>query len=186
MRISRFIFEAVAFAGTLLAASVANATEPQVAFVVKDGWVSMKMTRDEKPVPDAEVRVYDEHGGKFGEGETGSEGQAEFPLPPGRIFRLEIKTGDRTADIIQLTKVDDQVMPANVLLSFGLAPCCRALPRNKASTSPGTDPATLFGSVPVWMQAGGSMLFTILGVTIFLTARRSSTPTDRPLPEETP
>ncbi|MFO0823945.1 MAG: hypothetical protein U0792_12685 [Gemmataceae bacterium] len=41
---------------TILAtAPPALALEPQVEFLVKDGWVSMMLTRDGKPIPEAAV-----------------------------------------------------------------------------------------------------------------------------------
>lgn len=180
---SRFLIAAVVLLATVFSTAPARAAEPQVAFVVKDGWVEFTLTSDDKPVPDAQVRVFDGQGGKFAEGETGPAGRGEFPLPPGHSFRVEIRIGDRTADPILLTPIDDHVVPTNVLLSFGLAPCCRVPSRGGMFGSGGPDapntsrPAP--GSIPVWMQVVGSILFTFLGVSIIWLSRRHSSPTDR-------
>lgn len=122
---SRFWIAAVVLLATVVFVSPVAAGEPQVAFVVRDGWVEFTLAQDDKPVPDAQVRVFTTNGHKFAEGETGPGGRGEFPLPPGHSFRVEIKIGDRTADPIMLMPIDDHVVPTNVLLSFGLAPCYR-------------------------------------------------------------
>lgn len=177
---SRFWIAAIVPLAILVFASPAAAREPQVTFVVKDGWVEMTVTQDDKPVADALIRVFSATGHKFAEGETGPGGRGEFPLPPGHSFRVEIKIGDRTADPILLTPIDDHVVPTNVLLSFGLAPCCRVPPRGGVfgSKSPTESPlntaTSSLGSMPVWMQAGGAVVFTILGVFILFGSRRST------------
>jgi hypothetical protein len=177
---SRFWIAAVVPLATLLFVSPVAAREPQIAFAVKDGWVEITVTHDDKPVADAQVRVITLSGHKFAEGETGPEGRGEFPLPPGTDFRVEIKVGDRNADPIRLTKIDDHVVPTNVLLSFGISPCCKLPSRGSMFgsgekevpiPSPQTSPP---GSMPIWMQAGCAVAFTILGVFILLGSRRST------------
>ncbi len=178
---SRFWITAVALLATVMFVSPVSAGEPQAAFAVKDGLIEMTITRDDMPVADAQVRVFAANGHKFAEGETGPEGRGEFPLPPGTDFRVEIKVGDRTADPIRLTKIDDYVVPTNVLLSFGLAPCCKVPSRGGMfGTEPPTassppDPANSPSfSMPVWMQATCAVAFTILGGFILLGSRRST------------
>jgi hypothetical protein len=170
----------------------ADAAEPQVAFVVKDGWVEFALSQDDKPVPDAQVRVFTTNGHKFAEGETGPGGRGEFPLPPGHSFRVEIKIGDRTADPILLTPIDDHVVPTNVLLSFGLAPCCKVPSRGSGFGSggredpPTSSPTTSSGSIPIWAQVVCNVLFTALGVSIIWMSRRQTSPTNHLPSKDTP
>ncbi len=89
---SRFWIAAVVLLATIVSVSPVAAGEPQVAFGVKDGWVEFTLAQDDKPVPDAQVRVFTTNGHKFAEGETGPGGRGEFPLPPGHSFRVEIKS----------------------------------------------------------------------------------------------
>jgi hypothetical protein len=110
-------------------------TEPQAAFTLKNGWVELALRKDGRPVANAAIQIIDEHGLNFGDGETGDEGRAAFPLPPGASFVVEIKAGDRTADPIRLFKCDAGVEPARVLLSYGLRPCCRSIKPAAEATS---------------------------------------------------
>ncbi|MBA4189880.1 MAG: hypothetical protein C0467_18000 [Planctomycetaceae bacterium] len=184
MRCSKIMISVTTLLGfALIASSSAKAVEPQAAFVVSDGWVSFTLTRDDKPVPDAVVRVYDEQGRMFGEGETGSEGRGEFPLPRGNLFRVEIKIGDRTADMIPLTKVEDRVVPSTVLLSFGLAPCCRFETKatGYGTIRQGTPADATLIPPSIWVKAGGGIILTLLGAAVIVTACRSN----RTVPKET-
>lgn len=183
---SRFHIAAVVLLATAFSPASVLAAEPRVAFSVKDGWVEFTLTHDDKPVADAQVRMFTTNGHKFAEGETGPGGRGEFPLPPGHSFRIEIKVGDRTADPILLTPIDDHVVPTNVLLSFGLAPCCKVPSRGTFGTeSPGQSrPASPPGSIPIWLQAAGGIAFIILGALILWVSRRH--PTDRSVPKEMP
>jgi hypothetical protein len=185
------LIAAVVLLTTAFSPASVRAAEPQVAFVVKDGWVEFTLTQDDKPVADAQVRVFTANGHTFGEGETGPQGRGEFPLPPDHSFRVEIKIGDRTADSILLTPIDDHVVPTNVLLSFGLAPCCKVPSRGMFGSGgrdvPATNPpATSPGSIPIGAQVVCSVLFTALGVSIIWMSRRRSSPTDRLPSRETP
>jgi hypothetical protein len=180
---------AVVLLATACRPAVAHAAEPQVAFVVADGWVEFALTQDGRPVAGAQVRVFAATGHRYADGETGPEGRGVFPLPPGPSFRVEIKLGDRTADPILLTPVGDHVVPTEVLLSFGLAPCCKVPSRAGAFGAGGADPGLpdrpeTTGSLPVWVRAAGGVAFTVLGVVILWASRRH--PTTRPLPKETP
>jgi len=179
VRCPKIVIAATAFLGlSPMASSEAAAAEPQVSFVVKDGWVPFTLTRGDIPVPDATVRVYDAQGSMFGEGETGSEGRGEFPLPRGDLFRVEIKIGDRTADMIQLTKVEDRVVPSSVLLSFGLAPCCRVATKATGSGTvrQGTPEDATLIPPSIWVKAGGGIILTLLGAAVIVTAFRSNRP----------
>ena len=180
---SRFWIAAVVLLATVVFVSPVAAGEPQVAFVVKDGWVEFTLAQDDKPVPDAQVRVFTTNGHKFAEGETGPGGRGEFPLPPGHSFRVEIKLGDRTADPILLTPIDNHVVPTNVLLSFGLAPCCKVPSRGMFGTeSPDQSrPASPTGSIPIWLQAAGGIAFTVFGALILwgAAATRPTVPPQR-------
>lgn len=101
------------------------AIEPQATFKVEDGWIALTLRKEGQPIGDAEVRVIDERGGVFATGQTGAEGESSFPMPPGKSFLLEVKTGERVSDPIRIWKTGEGVEPARVLLSFGLKPCCR-------------------------------------------------------------
>lgn len=102
------------------------ASEPQVSFAVKQGWLDFLVEQDGAPLSDVRVQSYDSQGNRFAEGETGAKGRGNFPLPAGNRFLVELKIGERHADPIWLTRVGDNVVPNEVLLSFGLRPCCRA------------------------------------------------------------
>ena len=188
---SRFWIAAVVLLATVVFVSPVAAGEPQVAFVVKDGWVEFTLAQDDKPVPDAQVRVFTTNGHKFADGETGPGGRGLFPLPRGHFFLVEIKIGDRTADPILLTPIDNHVVPTNVLLSFGLAPCCKVPSRgmfgSEVQDAPTTSPtATSPGSFPIWAQVVCSVLFTALGISIIWMSRRRTSPTNRLPSKDTP
>src|SRR5581483_2280836 len=106
-------------------AARAAAAEPQAVFVLKNGWVTLALQQDGRPLADAVVEITDERGTKFGEGQTGQDGRAEFPAPRGTSFLVEVKSQGRAADPIRLYKLDAGVAPGRVLLSYGLRPCCR-------------------------------------------------------------
>jgi len=146
------------------------AADPQVEFTVTDGWVEFRLTRDDRPVSGARVLVTDARGQKFADGATGEDGAGEFPIPPGsKNFRIEFRIDDRIADSILLTPVDGIVVPTNVLLSFGLAPCCRAPAKRTESLrdSPSThDDESSHEIVPTWLRAGVGVTITLLGVAI--------------------
>ncbi|MFO0805522.1 MAG: hypothetical protein U0791_20655 [Gemmataceae bacterium] len=171
----RAVLRVVVIAANLLRAeSDAGAAEPEIAFTVVDGWVELKLTQDDNPLPGAKVRVLDSRGGKFADGETGTDGSGEFPMPPGTQFRVEIKVGDRTADMILLTQVDGIVVPKSVLLSFGLTPCCRYSSRSTVATEtelPATASEREF-TIPRWFQAAVGIAFTILGAAILVRRER--------------
>jgi hypothetical protein len=151
----------------------APAAEPQVEFEVKDGWVEFVLTQDDKPVPDAVVQVYDGNGGKFAFGEPGAEGRGTFPLPSGPEFRVEIKVGGRTADLIRLTVTESRVTPDRVLLSFGLAPCCRVPSRGGfGSAPPANPPASRSFSFPPWAQAASGILLMLVAIVVVVATCR--------------
>jgi hypothetical protein len=183
---SRFHIAAVVLLATAFSPASVLAAEPQVSFGVKDGWVEFTLTHDDKPVADAQVRVFTTNGHQFAEGETGPGGRGEFPLPTDHSFRVEIKIGDHTADPILLTPIDDHVVPTNVLLSFGLAPCCKVPSRGTfgSESRDQSQPASPPGSFPIWAQVVCSVLFTALGVSIIWMSRRH--PTDLSTSKEIP
>lgn len=171
---SRFRIAAVALL-TLAFCAATRAGEPQVAFALKGGWVKFTVTQDDKPVPDAVVRVFNAQGAEFAEGESGPSGRGQFPQPPDGMFRVEIKVQNRTADPIALTPVDGAIVPTNVLLSFGLAPCCRAPSRTALSPDP-PPPTVSRDTLPVWMSAGVGVAFTLLGAIILVRSVRKVSP----------
>lgn len=109
----------------LAIALAAPRAEPQATFAHEAGWIVLTLTHGEQPVGDALIQVYDEAGAMFASGETGANGRGQFPLPRGDSFLVEFKIGDRTADPIRITSTPNGPFPGEVLLSFGLAPCCR-------------------------------------------------------------
>ena len=109
--------------------------EPQAAFVLnKRGWVEFALRQDGRAVANATIQIIDDQGVNFAEGETGDEGETAFPLPRGAFCVVEIKVGKRTADPIRLYKSDKSIVPARVLLSYGLRPCCRFKDRSEVTT----------------------------------------------------
>ncbi len=162
------------------AAAPCNAAEPQVAFTLKKGWVGFAIEQDGKPVPSAIVRAFDEHGHNFAEGETGDEGRGEVPQPRGASFTIEIKVGKRVADPIRIRRAGKGVEPANVLLSFGLRPCCR-VPSQGWSFKPPEPMPSGPRNPRLWLQAGAGTVFLMFGAAILILARRPS-PTDTDLP----
>jgi hypothetical protein len=150
-----------------------RAAEPQVAFAVKTGWLEFTLRQNGEPVPDATVLVFDEDGRQFAEGETGDQGRGQFPLPRGQAFHVEIKLGGRTADPIRLRRSGDgkSVVPANVLLSFGLRPCCRVVPRSERVEAQEPAPAPFASPLPVWLQGAVGMSFLLLGTAVLVLAR---------------
>lgn len=148
-----------------------HAAEPTVSFQVKKGWVSFALQQNGKPVP-AVVQVLDEHGRTFAEGETGQEDRGEFPLPAGSTFTIEIKVGSRTADPICLRRAEGgtSVEPGNVLLSFGLRPCCRVSGRGGPTAGKDVPPASP-RSVPAWLYALFGMSLLLIGSAVLVRNR---------------
>jgi hypothetical protein len=109
----------------LVPAGVLQAAEPQARFTLKHGWVELILRQDGKPVPGAALRILDANTHQFSEGETNATGKTEFPLPRGPGFIAEITLGERTADPIWIERDKDGIEPEQVLLSFGLHPCCQ-------------------------------------------------------------
>lgn len=141
--------------------------EPQIAFVVADGWVTFKLQQDGQPVAGARVRVLDAQGRQFAEGETGPEGRGLFPLPPGASLMVEVKLGERTADLIRLTRTDDSLVPTQVLLSFGLRPCCRGA---KSLESPAPEAHPLARAA--WPAGLGGVLI-VIGTVLLLFEKKN-------------
>jgi hypothetical protein len=183
VRYRPLLIAAAVLIGIPLTAPIGRAAEPQVEFEVKDGWVEFVLTRDDKPVPDATVLVFDSGGNKFAEGETGAQGRGLFPLPPGAEFRVEFKVDGRNADMIRLAPVDGRVVPNRVLLSFGLAPCCRTPSRAAVagSAAPPPEPVPFLNLRSVWLQAGAGVALTLVGVVILGASRRGSPHTPKAL-----
>jgi len=148
---------------TLLALSVlalpaVAAAEPRVAFTVEDGWLRFAVRQDDKPVADAAVSVFTEQGAPWAKGETGDNGKGGFPLPRGDEVLVELKLGEKTADLITLRRTGDGVEPAEVLVTFGLRPCCR-VPSRGGVYQPGPDvsPASS-GRWLAWTVMSGCLL----------------------------
>jgi hypothetical protein len=180
-----------AFLALLVSANTAQTAEPQISFTVKNRWVKFNLTHDETPVTNGMVRVFDGFGNTFAEGETGTNGQGEFPLPSGHQFKVEIKIGERTADLIPVTSIGgNRVVPNRVLLSFGLAPCCRIVSRGVVEKQTATvlsphEPSDKkeIGS-NLWMPAIGTLILLLAGTCLVLLAFRPSTSTENTLAKE--
>lgn len=167
---TRFVFSITVALLATAGFTAADAAEPQVEFEVKSDRVAFAVTRDEQPVAAAKVRVFD---GilVYAEAESGPDGRGECPMPPGEFFRVDIQIGDRTADRILLRKIDDHVFPSRVLLTFGLAPCCRVPSRGWAAWSqrvPASD-AQADSTPSWWVVAGGAGIALFVFVTTILT-----------------
>lgn len=156
----------------LIESGVGAAAEPQVDFSLKAGWVECGVTKDGEPVRDAVFHIISASGSKFAEGETDDRGQGQFPVPPGKWFIVEIKTGTRTADAIRLVHDSDGIQPAKVLLSYGLRPCCRVLAKKDATPKPA---AVATGEArSIWLLAGTAFSALAFATIIILaTGRRS-------------
>jgi hypothetical protein len=109
----------------LLAAGVANASEPQAAFRVEEGWVRFVVTQDDRAVPEVTVRVMDRPGAPFVEGEA-EEGAGTFPAPPGADCVVTFSIAGKEADPILLRFPDrrNRAEPERVLITFDRRPCC--------------------------------------------------------------
>src|SRR4051812_21690912 len=108
----RPIFFLAAF---VLSASPLSAQEPEVSLGVKAGWLHFALTtREGQAVKDSPVAVYDLKGQKIAEGDSGEDGQGEFPLPPGGRAIVEFKIGKRLADPILLKYGPGGVFPERV------------------------------------------------------------------------
>jgi hypothetical protein len=166
------------FAGLALlcGASFCSAGEPQAEFALKAGWVECTVEGEGKPLADALIRILDEKGSNFAEGETDERGQGQFPVPEGKWFTVEIKTGKRTADPIRLSKTGAGIEPARVLLSYGLRPCCRVLLRRDAVKSEAAVEKSSAASdaMPIWLLAGTTGGALLCAVAIVLVASRRS------------
>jgi LPXTG-motif cell wall-anchored protein len=155
----------------LVPAARATSAEPQAAFALSKGWVELGLKLDGRPVADAVIEVTDERGANFGTGETGADGQAVFPMPPGATFVVEIKSGGRSADPIRLYRNGDAIEPSRVLLSYGLRPCCRfksrgddAGPTEAIPSSPQTQ-----AGMP-WLPLTGAA--ALVGAALWIAMRR--------------
>ncbi len=134
----------------------------------------MGLRKEARGIADAEVRIFDERGGSFGTGQTGSNGDSEFPLPPGKAFHVEIKVGDKFCDPIRLFNHGDKVEPSRVLLSFGLKPCCRnVFAKESEEGSPSEAPIEIEPPLSTAMFVIGEIsLLTLAAGVCFLAYRR--------------
>jgi len=160
---------------TLNGESHGHPPEPCATFALKNGRVEFALHKNGRPVANATIQIIDEKGAKFGDGDTGAEGQTAFPLPPGSSFVVEIKAGERTADPIRLFKSTTGVEPARVLLSYGLRPCCRSIKSARSTVvvaneteAPAAEEHSTFGRL--WAPAVVGVLVFAIGM--FLLWRR--------------
>ncbi|VTS05051.1 hypothetical protein [Tuwongella immobilis] len=152
------------------------AAEPVATFAIEQAWLKFSLTQDAKPLLDAQIRVIDFNGREFARGEVDASGTGEFPMPRGDQFTVEFTIANKTADLIPVTRVGRELFPTQVMLTFGLAPCCH-LP--KRGTTPASAPAEVSGTpsepsspvgLPIWFQVIGSIGFTVAGAWILLKA----------------
>src|SRR5438876_731644 len=101
LQIRQLVQVVISLVGGFLLSTPCWAVEPEATFVAKGKWVALILTRDNQPVADAQVRVFTASGNQYAEGETGPQGRGEFPMPPGSMFMVEIRSGGRTADQIR-------------------------------------------------------------------------------------
>lgn len=168
----------------LLALGIATpvrAAEPRATFALQAGWVDLSVRQDGKPVAGAVIRILDERGMKFAEGETGALGETAFPMPPGASCTVEIKTGERTADPIRLVETGGGVEPARVLLSYGLRPCCRSVLVQAEPIivgHPVEPPAEWKDSIYPWAVLGAALFGVVAAAAyLWLTRRCPGIPT---------
>lgn len=160
--------------GALSLSATATASEPQVAFALKKGWLEFTLQQDGKPLSEAVVRVLDDQGTQFVEGETGASGRGSFPLNRGDTFFLEIKIGDRTADPITLHRTSDGISPDRVLLSFGLRPCCRVPSRGGVYRVAELEPSPIPPSRTIpWLPLLAVVGCLLGGLSLVIVAARS-------------
>ncbi|MBM4068351.1 MAG: hypothetical protein FJ271_05335 [Planctomycetes bacterium] len=156
------------FAVALLAiGSKASARDPQAAFALKGGWVECTVEHDDRPVANAALVILDGQGNKFADGETDETGQGQFPLPGGGSFSVEIKTGKKTWDPIRLVKVDKEIQPAKVLLSYQLRPCCRGLVKRDTSWKAAAPTVSPSDRLLLWV-IGAAAACAVLGAIVFV------------------
>lgn len=175
---TRFLILVTAVLAALLAPDPCRAAEPRASFTVDAGWVNFRLTRDGEPISDARIKVLDARGEQFATGETGKDGDGSFPLPTGPCCIVEFEVGGKTADPIRLTPRDGGVFPREVLLSFGLAPCCRAPSRGGALYGEPT-PDAPGDAMPRWLLVAGIsgvVFFTSVIGGLIWSARREQNP----------
>lgn len=166
----------VLLAAAVLVALVSpgTAAEPltEASFRLKKKWVELTLRRGDVPIPDATIKVFDESGEPFADGETDEKGLAVFPKPKGTAVTIEVKFDGKTADPIPLRLTHQGIEPGELLLSFGLRPCCRVANRftaNLAATA-----ATEHRSDWVWFQAGVGSVLVVVGAGALVVARLGS------------
>ncbi len=152
--------------------AVGLAAEPRAAFSVESGWLQFAVTQDGQPVPAAAVAVFNEQGTPWASGETDAEGRGSFPLPRGDSLLVELKVGSRSADLITLRRTAEGVVPANVLLSFGLRPCCR-VPSRGGVYRPEAEVEITPASRLRWLPLTAMAACLLAGVSLLVLAIRS-------------
>jgi hypothetical protein len=160
-----------AIAVLAIPAHALEAAEPQAHFSLKQGWVEMTLRQADQPVPGATVRVLDANTAQFSEGETNAAGKTEFPIPRGPGFIVEIHLGEREADLIWIERTTSGIEPENLLLSFGLHPCCRMPTAVTVSQPVGDVPAA--SRWPFLIKAVGASLLAISGLLVLAWSRRT-------------
>lgn len=150
---------------------LSRADEPRVSFSLKAGWLHFDLTQEGKPIADALVTVYDAQGQKTAEGDSGTDGKGEFPLPSGPKSSIEFKIGKRLSDPVAVRSAAGGVYPPQVSLSFGLRPCCRSVAKTVPRPEQGAVGVASAPALDRWIWVVPATLFLGGALLVLLVPR---------------
>lgn len=158
-----------------LVAPIGWADAPRVSFTLKKGWVTCRVTREDRPVTDANLKIIDGNGQAFADGDVNDEGVSEFPLPRTDSVYVMIQIADKSTDMIRLFREGEGVFPSEVLLTFGLTPCCR--PPTRTESVAETNEAIASVERTYDMSVGAGIAAAVaFGMVLFMRRARTQRP----------
>lgn len=142
---------------------------PEAAFVVRDGWLNVRLTDAGRPVSGATVRcLVGTH--QWAEGETGSDGDGAFPAPKAGTCQMVFDLGAGPSAPIPLTFLTaDSIVPTSCAVRDGSRDCCRPVRLTPVGDTPAAPaPPT------VWpLAVAGLVLGTVLSAAALWLLRRT-------------
>jgi len=138
---------------------------PSARFAVVDGWLEIRVQRDDRPGAITRLRVLDATGLQVAGGETDRQGFASFPRPKGDIYIIfDLGSGLESPIRLRFPGKSSSVVPNHVLLAGGKKPCCLVSSFRRLATAdncPGR-----------WIFVEASLGVVCLGGAVFLYQRK--------------
>ena len=145
----------------LMSASAGRAQgDPCAEFAVEDGWVSLRLHRDNIPIPEARIVVLIGEG-IWAEGVTGENGNASFPKPTSDSCQVTFVYTTGNSNPVPLSFIGDGVAPTRAYLTGARPVCCPlSLPPDYSQPVADTNTSMVrFWVFGVVLLVGGAVAF---------------------------